>query len=141
MNNVCLLGRLTADPELRTTPNGNAITTFTIAVNRTYKDKDGSLPADFITIVAWRQTAELVCKHFTKGRMIAVQGSIQTGSYTDKDGNKRKTFEVLANHVHFADSKRDNTANSTGISASASDYTNNENGEFEEIMSDDDLPF
>lgn len=141
MNNVCLLGRLTADPELRTTPNGNAITTFTIAVNRTYKDKDGSLPADFITIVAWRQTAELVCKHFTKGRMIAVQGSIQTGSYTDKDGNKRKTFEVLANHVHFADSKRDNTANSTGISASASDYTSNENGEFEEIMSDDDLPF
>ncbi len=141
MNNVCLLGRLTADPELRTTPNGNAITTFTIAVNRTYKDKDGSLPADFITIVAWRQTAELVCKHFTKGRMIAVQGSIQTGSYTDKDGNKRKTFEVLANHVHFADSKRDNTASSTGISASASDYTSNENGEFEEIMSDDDLPF
>ncbi len=141
MNNVCLLGRLTADPELRTTPNGNAITTFTIAVNRTYKDKDGSLPADFITIVAWRQTAELVCKHFTKGRMIAVQGSIQTGSYTDKDGNKRKTFEVLANHVHFADSKRDKTANSTGISASASDYTSNENGEFEEIMSDDDLPF
>ncbi len=141
MNNVCLLGRLTADPELRHTPNGNATTTFIIAVNRPYKDKDGSLPVDFITIVAWRQTAELVCKHFIKGRMIAVQGSIQTGSYTDKDGNKRKTFEILANHIHFADSKRDNTGNGTSTSASVSSCTISDNGEFEEIMSDDDLPF
>ena len=106
LNVAILMGRLVADPEIRHTPNDIAVTSFTIAVDRSYVKSGAERQADFIDIVAWRATAEFVCKYFRKGQMIAVQGSIQTRSYTDKDGNKRKAFEIVADNVHFADSKR-----------------------------------
>ncbi len=150
------MGRLVADPEIRHTPNDIAVTSFTIAVDRSYVKVGAERQADFIDIVAWRATAEFVCKYFRKGQMIAVQGSIQTRSYTDKDGNKRKAFEIVADNVHFADSKRDNSASSMGsgtsmyqqpqtqpdvISTPAPAYTSGDTGDFEEILNDDDLPF
>ena len=96
LNVAILMGRLVADPEIRHTPNDIAVTSFTIAVDRSYVKSGAERQADFIDIVAWRATAEFVCKYFRKGQMIAVQGSIQTRSYTDKDGNKRKAFEIVA---------------------------------------------
>ena len=128
------MGRLVADPEIRHTPNDIAVTSFTIAVDRSYVKSGAERQADFIDIVAWRATAEFVCKYFRKGQMIAVQGSIQTRSYTDKDGNKRKAFEVLAEKVDFADSKQEKTGSTD------TQYTP-ESGGFEEIMDDGDLPF
>lgn len=107
MLNVSILqGRLCADPELKHTQNNVAVASFAIAVERSYVKSGEERQADFIDIVAWRNTAEFVCKYFRKGQMIAVQGSIQTRTYTDKDGNKRKAVEVIADNVHFADSKR-----------------------------------
>lgn len=134
MNNAVLIGRLTADPELKHTQNGNAVTGFSIAVDRPYQKSGEERQADFIDIVAWRGTAEFICKYFKKGRKIAVQGVIQTRSYTDKDGNKRKAFEVLAETVEFADSKQEKTGSTD------TQYTP-ESGGFEEIMDDGDLPF
>jgi single-strand DNA-binding protein len=103
-NLTVLTGRLTADPELRYTPNNVPVTSFTIAVDRRSKGDDKQ--ADFITIVAWRQTAEFVSKYFQKGSKIGVEGAIQTRKYTDKDGNNRTSFEVQANNVHFVESKK-----------------------------------
>ena len=114
LNVAILMGRLVADPEIRHTPNDIAVTSFTIAVDRSYVKSGAERQADFIDIVAWRATAEFVCKYFRKGQMIAVQGSIQTRSYTDKDGNKRKAFEIVADNVHFADSKRDTSRTCNG---------------------------
>ena len=105
MNNVILMGRLTADPELRTTNNGLNYCRFTVAVDRYSKGEDKK--TDFINCVAWRQTAEFVERYFSKGRMIAVQGSIQTGSFTNKDGAKVYTTDVLVDKVHFCGDKRD----------------------------------
>lgn len=102
MNSVSLMGRLTADPELRTTANGVSVTAFSLAVDRHSKEKE----TDFIDIVAWRGTAEFICKYFTKGSLIAIQGSIQTRTYEDKNGNKRKAVEVLANSVYFCGGKK-----------------------------------
>lgn len=154
LNVAILMGRLVADPEIRHTPNDIAVTSFTIAVDRSYVKSGAERQADFIDIVAWRATAEFVCKYFRKGQMIAVQGSIQTRSYTDKDGNKRKAFEIVADNVHFADSKRDTSAPAMGggiyqqpaarpevTSAPAPAYTSGDTGDFEEILNDDDLPF
>lgn len=101
LNRAILMGRLGADPELRTTPSGISVTSFRIAVNRTY-DREIT---DWIDIVAWRQTAEFVCKYFHKGSMIAVDGSIQTRNYEDRNGNRRTAVEVVADQVHFAESK------------------------------------
>lgn len=101
LNSVNLQGRLVADPELRKTPNGVSVTSFRIAVNRTY-DREQT---DWIDIVAWRQTADFVCKYFQKGNAIIVEGSIQTRNYEDKNGNKRTAVEVLADQVHFSESK------------------------------------
>lgn len=106
LNVVALMGRLVAEPELRHTTSGVATCTFRIAVDRSYS-KDGERKADFIDIVTWRQTAEFVCKYFHKGSMIAVNGSIQTRNYEDKNGNKRTAFEVVAGGVHFAGGKDD----------------------------------
>lgn len=152
LNVAVLMGRLVADPELRHTPNGVSVTSFTIAVDRSYVKSGAERQTDFIDIVAWRNTAEFVCKYFRKGQLAAVQGSIQTRSYTDKEGNKRKAFEIVADNVHFAEPKRDGS--STGgyqparseNSAAQSEqpapaYTNGDTGDFEEIPSDDDLPF
>jgi len=110
MNSVCLLGRLTADPELRTTQNGISVTNFTVAVDRSYTPKGQEKQADFIPAQAWRHTAEFLCKYFRKGQRIALTGSLQTRSYTDRDGNKRTAYEVVAEHVFFAEFKNGGTA-------------------------------
>lgn len=104
MNNVSLIGRLTADPELRHTQGGTACTRFSVAVDRRVKQGEEK-QTDFITIVAWQQRAEFICKYFSKGQRIALTGSIRTNSYTDRDGNKRNTFEVWADNVEFCESK------------------------------------
>ena len=102
------MGRLTKDPELRRTPSGTAVATFSIAVDRDFKGKDGERETDFIDIVAWRQTAEFVSNHFTKGRMAVVEGRLQIRDYTNKDGQKRRVAEIVADNIYFGDSKRDN---------------------------------
>lgn len=108
-NLVVLTGRLTADPELKKTPSDVSVTNFSIAVQRAYKSGEEAV-TDFINIVAWRSTAEFICRYFKKGRMIGIEGSIQTRKWVDNDGNNRTAFEVVANNVQFVDSKReDNT--------------------------------
>lgn len=104
MNNVSIIGRMTADPELRHTQGGTACTRFNVAVDRRVKQGEEK-QADFINIVAWDKTAEFICKYFSKGQRIALTGSIRTGSYTDRDGGKRYTFDVWANNVEFCESK------------------------------------
>ena len=103
-NVVAIMGRLTADPELKHTQSGVAVTSFTLAVQRGYK-QGGEYETDWVDVVAWRQTAEFICKYFTKGQMIAVTGSIQTRSYEDKQSNKRKAVEIVAKEVSFCGSK------------------------------------
>lgn len=158
LNVAVVMGRLVADPELRHTPNDVAVTSFTLAVDRSYAKSGEERQTDFIDIVAWRGTADFVCRYFRKGQMMAVHGSIQTRTYTDKDGNKRKAFEIVADDVSFADSKRnDSGGNAAGYSAPAvsptpapapavnnnpgfggdEDYTNMQFSD----LSDSDLPF
>ena len=154
LNVAVLMGRFVADPELRHTPSGISVTSFTIAVDRSYVKAGAERQTDFIDVVAWRNNAEFVCKYFRKGQLVAVQGSIQTRTYTDKDGNKRKAFEIVADNVHFAEPKRD--GNSSGNyaphtespaaerpkpAAEPAAYANGDTGDFEEIQTDDDLPF
>ena len=105
LNHITIMGRLTRDPELRRTGTGIAVTSFTLAVDRDYKAKDAEKEVDFIDCVAWRQTGEFVGKYFTKGRMAVVSGKLQIRGWTDKDGNKRRTAEVIADNVYFGDSK------------------------------------
>ena len=105
LNVVALMGRLTADPELRTTPAGVSVTSFTIAVDRSFVKQGEERQADFINCVAWRGTADFVAKYFQKGSLIAVDGSIQTRRYQDKDGHNRTAFEVVVDNAHFAGSK------------------------------------
>ena len=108
LNHIIIMGRLTRDPELRRTGSGIAVASFTLAVDRDFSPKDGGeRETDFIDCVAWRQTGEFVSKYFTKGRMAVVSGRLQIRSWTDKDGNKRRTAEVVADNVYFGDSKRD----------------------------------
>ena len=108
LNKVFLQGRLVADPELRHTANGVAMASFRIAVDRDFKDREtGERKADFISVVAWRQTAEFVSRFLTKGRMAIVEGKLQTRDYTDRDGNRRFVTEVVADNVYFGDSRRD----------------------------------
>ena len=126
LNCAVIMGRLTADPELRQTPSGVSVTKFTVAVDRRFANKDEEKQADFIDVVAWRQTADFVCKYFKKGSMIAVQGAIQTRTYEDKDGNKRKAVEIVADNVSFCGSKSDSakTDNDTNPTASTPGTTN-----------------
>lgn len=124
LNHTCIAGRLTKDPELRRTNNGTSVTSFTIAVDRDFGDKE----TDFIECVAWKNTADFVSKYFTKGRMAIVSGRLQFRNWTDKDGNKRKVAEVVADQVYFGDSKKDESGytgfvpNSAVPSAPASDF-------------------
>ena len=109
LNHITIMGRLVRDPELRRTGSGVAVASFTVAVDRDFGGRDGGeKETDFIDCVAWRQTGEFVSKYFTKGRMIVVSGRLQIRSWTDKDGNKRRTAEVVADNVYFGDSKREN---------------------------------
>ena len=108
LNHITIMGRLTRDPELRRTGSGIAVASFTVAVDRDFGGRDGGeKETDFIDCVAWRQTGEFVSKYFTKGRMIVVSGRLQIRSWTDKDGNKRRTAEVVADNCYFGDSKRE----------------------------------
>ena len=134
-NLVVLTGRLTTDAELKVTPSGVSVTSFNIAVDR--KGKSGEdKQTDFIPVVAWRQTAEFISKYFFKGSMIGIEGTIQTRKYTDKNGNNRTAFEVIANNVQFMESKREASAD-VGISVSFAPKAE----EFTEISEDGDLPF
>ena len=115
LNHITIMGRLTRDPELRRTGSGIAVTSFTLAVDRDFgKNEQGERETDFIDCVAWRQTGEFVSKYFTKGRMAVVSGRLQIRSWNDKDGNKRRTAEVVADNVYFGDSKRDGESGSFG---------------------------
>ena len=107
LNHITIMGRLTRDPELRRTGTGVAVASFTLAVDRDFGGQGGERETDFIDCVAWRQTGEFVSKYFTKGRMAVVSGRLQIRNWTDKDGNKRRSAEVVADNVYFGDSKRD----------------------------------
>lgn len=143
INMVALMGRLTYEPELRTTPSGVSVLRFQVACDRSYQKSGAERQADFIDCVAWRQTAEFISRYFHKGSMIAVEGTIQTSNYTDKNGNNRKQVEVLANNVSFCGSKAESgTASNMGYSQPAPSYASADNSDFEEIVDDDDdLPF
>ncbi|MGN0469441.1 MAG: single-stranded DNA-binding protein [Acutalibacteraceae bacterium] len=162
MNNVSLLGRLTADPELKHTQSGTAFTRFSIAVDRNFVKQGEERQADFINIVAWQQRAEMICRYFSKGQRIAITGQIRTGSYTDKDGNKRSSFEVWADNIDFCESKRDSNSNGSGYqnnyqnsysdsyrqqpshqepTAPANTYSSGDTGDFVDMPNDEDLPF
>lgn len=141
------MGRLVADPELRQTPNGISVVSFTIAIDRSYS-KDRERQADFVDIVAWRRTAEFVSRYFSKGKMIIVEGSIQTRIYEDKQGNKRKAVEVVADNVQFGESKNASSNASASAPAPAApaepavSYASGDVGDFSEMAGDsDDLPF
>ena len=138
LNSVCLMGRLASDPELKTTPSGVSVCNFRIAVDRTYTPKGQEKQTDFINIVTWRGTAEFVSRYFRKGQLVAVRGSIQTSQYTDKDGNKRTSFDVVADNVFFAEKKAD-----SGDSKHGEGYGHGPDvqGDFEEIIGDESLPF
>ena len=148
LNHIVVMGRLTRDPELRRTGSGVAVTSFTVAVDRDFgKNESGEKETDFIDCVAWRQTGEFVSKYFAKGRMAVVSGRLQIRNWTDKEGNKRRTAEIVADNVYFGDSKRDGDNGGFGaapasygeysapaVSAPVSDFA---------MLSDDDaqLPF
>ena len=123
LNTITIMGRLTRDPELRRTAAGIAVASFSVAVDRDFA-QDGNKETDFIDCVAWRQTGEFVSKFFTKGKMIVVKGRLQIRSWTDKDGNKRRSAEVVAENCYFAESKRDSDGgnNNSGYSASQNDF-------------------
>ena len=147
MNVICLLGRLTADPELRHTANQVSVTSFTIAVDRRFVAQGQERQADFINIVAWRQTAEFITKYFRKGQRIAINGSLQSRSYTDKDGNKRTAYEVVADNAYFCESKSSGSSMPQGDSQipvfqeAAPAFSTAAANDFEEIAGDDELPF
>lgn len=148
MNVVVLVGRLTEHPELRKTSSDVSVTRFSIAVDRTYKSGEEK-QTDFINIVAWRQSAEFVSKYFTKGQRIGVEGSLRMNKFTDKDGNNRTSYEVVANNVHFVESKRDNAncdnspseIQNGSQSVNSVGFSNSGQNDFTEITSDSDLPF
>lgn len=136
LNKIFIMGRLTKNPELRRTNSGTAVTSFTLAVDRDFKNADGTKETDFVDCVAWRSTAEFAAKYFTKGRMAVVEGKLQIRDWQDKDGNKRRNAEVIADNLYFGDSRSDNgghQAAKTPVDVDAED--------FEEVEDDTDLPF
>lgn len=141
INLVALTGRLTYEPELKSTPSGVSVIRFQIACDRKYQAQGQERQADFIDCIAWRSTAEFISRYFHKGDMIGVEGSIQTSNYTDKNGNKRKQVEVLTDNVSFCGSKQQSNSNSNFNNAPPT-YASADNSDFEEIVDDDDdLPF
>jgi len=168
MNNVSLIGRLTANPELKHTQNGMAYTRFSIAVDRAFVKQGEERQADFINIVAWSKTAEFICRYFTKGQRIGLTGEIRTGSFTGQDGIKRYTFEVWVNSAYFCESKGNSGGNNGGYNNSYQNnsyqqnnyqqnnyqqpsrqepappqpsYSNGDMGDYSAMPSDEDLPF
>ena len=140
INSVVLMGRLTADPELRTTTTGKSVCSFTVAVDSGFQRAGEERAADFINVVAWEQTANFVCRYFHKGSMIAIQGRIQTRRYEDKTGAKRTAFEVIAREVSFCGSKAE-TGTGAGNAQAPASYSNGSAEDFSTVVDDDDLPF
>ncbi len=137
LNKICVMGRLTADPELRRTQSGTAVTSVTLAVDRDFKDQDGNRATDFIPVVAWKGPAEALAKYFSKGRMAVVAGRLQLRDWIDKDGNKRRTAEIVADNVYFGDSKKPEGSDG----AQAENAAEGTYGGFAESEDDGDLPF
>ena len=128
LNHIVIMGRLTRDPELRRTGSGVAVASFTLAVDRDFAPKDGGeRETDFIDCVAWRQTGEFVSKYFTKGRMAVVSGRLQIRGWTDKDGNKRRSAEIVADNVYFGDSRRDSESGNSSYSNNSYSGNNSSN--------------
>jgi single-strand DNA-binding protein len=139
LNKIFIMGRLTRDPELRTTNSGTSVASFSLAVDRNYKGADGEKETDFIDCVAWRSTAEFAAKYFTKGRMAVVEGRLQIRPWTDKEGNNRRSAEVIVDNMYFGDSKRDGD---TGGARPASGPVNVSANDWQEVDEDEgDLPF
>ena len=152
LNCAVIMGRLVADPELRTTTSGISVISFRVAVDRNFVRQGEERQADFIDVVAWRQTAEFVSRYFRKGSMIAVQGSIQTRNYEDRNGNKRTAVEIVADNVSFCGSRAETgSAGSAGAPAAryeeparpqnAPAFASGSMGDFNDIQDDDELPF
>lgn len=151
LNVVAIMGRLVADPELRTTQAGHSVCSFRIACDRSYVQQGQERQADFIDIVAWRQQADFVSKYFKKGNMIAVEGSLQTRQYQDKNGNNRTAVEVVANNISFAGAKRQDSQNAPSYeqqtishvqqAKAQSGFAQGSTDDFAVISDNDDLPF
>jgi single stranded DNA-binding protein (ssb) len=160
LNRVILMGRLTADPDYRTTQSGAPLARFTLAVERDFTPQGAERKTDFLDVVVWRGTADFVSKYFRKGQLVAVQGSIQVNSYTDREGNKRRSWDIVADQVYFAEGKRESSGNQNAYdygryermtpppaqpqqpsySEPASSYSSGDEGDFTPVA-DDDLPF
>ena len=143
LNRILIMGRLTRDPELRRTQSGTAVTSFSVAVDRDFKSQNGEKETDFIDVVAWRATAEFVAKYFTKGQLAVIEGRLQIRDWQDRDGNKRRTAEVVADNVYFGESKRSGGYDAPAYNAPAGGYAAPVGGDqFAEIDEEDgDLPF
>lgn len=158
LNRVILMGRLTSDPELKTTGTGISVTSFSIAVDRSYVKSGEERKADFFNIVCWRNTAEFVCRYFGKGSMIAIDGQLQSRSYQAKDGTNRTVVEVVADNVSFTGERRDSSVNNYGgqqyggqaygtqsyqapVQQAPASYQSGSNSDFQDMPLDDDLPF
>ena len=141
MNKVIEMGNLVADPELKQTQSGTAIATFTIAVNRRFKDTNGNYITDFFNCVAWKGTAEHICKYFRKGKRILIMGELQNRSYEAQDGSKRTVTEINVAEAHFCGSKAETTAPTETTAPYAYAYAADASGDFEEMATDEDLPF
>lgn len=141
LNKIFIMGRLTSDPELRRTNSGTAVTSFTLAVDRDFKNADGTKDTDFVDVVAWRATAEFAAKYFAKGRMAVVEGRLQMREWQDKDGNKRRNAEVVADNVYFGDSKKEGDSSGGYKAAGKAVDVEPEAGDFAEIEDEEDLPF
>lgn len=154
-NKAILIGRMVADPELRQTPNGVSVCTFRIAVDRAFTPKDGERQADFLDVVAWRTQAEFVSRYFNKGKLILVEGSIQSRSYTDKNDQKRYAVEIVADNIRFVGSKAESAGGGSsrplpddssapperGVNSLPASYSSGSAEDFAEIEDDGDLPF
>ena len=132
LNHIVVMGRLTRDPELRKTASGVSVASFSVAVDRDFSQQDGKKETDFLDVVAWRNTAEFVAKYFTKGRMAVVSGRLQIRNWDDKEGNKRRTAEILAENIYFGDSKKEDDSGSApaptqgfGVPAQSGGFTPN----------------
>ena len=148
MNSICLMGRLTGDPELKTTQTGVSVTSFRVAVDRAYRSKEQERQTDFIPCVAWRNTAEFISRYFRKGQRIALQGSLQTRTYTAQDGSQRTAFDVVVDNAFFCEAKGGNAGGSPSYDSQIPQYseakpafTTAHSGGFSEILEDEDLPF
>ena len=148
MNSICLMGRLTGDPELKTTQSGVSVTSFSVAVDRAYRSKDQERQTDFINCVAWRNTAEFISRYFRKGQRIALQGSLQSRKYTANDGSQRTVYEVVVDNAFFCEAKGGNAGGAPSYDSQIpsmnemkSPITTIHAGDFEAIPGDEELPF